>query len=473
MPLGFSISWKLFFGLRLVRVGVFAFILCLGAISLVFSQSNDSTLVTSVKVLGSAQSSLIIERIEILGATKTKPNVIHRYLSLKTGDAVTPEAIDRDYQALTATHFFKQVEFSSKPGSAPGHVILVIEVIERRWPWLEFAGGFSELEGWYIVPAGVRFDNTFGNGNIAGGRFIIGDRTGGFYLHFRQPQIFSSSFDLQLEAGSNATDFIHYLSAREAVHRVDIGSGRIALAGNRGLARYFSAGFRFNVTRPEGQYKIGDTTRTDFPPELAGQLAKKRVNSFFTRLQIDTRDQIYFPHAGVWGALSLEAANVSTASSPSSSTFERSGDFRRFVFDVRLYQSIGANVFAVRAKTGLVSRAAPFYERFYLGGAYSLRGFAERGMTPLGWGTELLLAQAEMRFPVAGDSQQPSLMAALFFDAGRIESADVPNKQNRFFTAAGAGFRVKVPIIGLLRCDFAYPLDRDDFRFHFALGQTF
>lgn len=452
-------------------IKIFFFILCFGAFNLVFAQSNGSTLVSSADATPSAQSSLIIERIEIVGATKTKPHVIHRYLSLKAGDAVTPEAIDRDYEALTATHFFKKVEFSSKPGLEPGKVILVIEVVERRWPWLEFAGGFSELEGWYIVPAGVRFDNTFGNGNIAGGRFIIGDRTGGFYLHFRQPQIFSSSFDLQVEAGSNSTDFIHYLAAREAIHRVDIGSGRIALAGNRGLARYFSAGFRFNVARPEAQYKIGDTTRTDFPPELAGQLAKKRINSFFTRLQVDTRDQTYFPHTGVWGALSLETANVWTANS--SSRFERTGDFRRLVFDARIYQPIGVNVFAVRAKAGLVSRAAPFYERFYLGGAYSLRGFAERGMTPLGWGTELLLAQAEMRLPVAGDPQQPSLMAALFFDAGRVASADLSGEQNRFFTAAGAGFRVKVPIIGLLRCDFAYPLDRDDFRFHFALGQTF
>lgn len=454
-------------------IKIFFFVLCFGAFNLVFAQSNDSTLVSSADATPSAQSSLIIERIEIVGATKTKPQVIHRYLSLKAGDAVTPEAIDRDYEALTATHFFKQVEFSSKPGGAAGKVILVIEVVERRWPWLEFAGGFSELEGWYLVPAGVRFDNTFGNGNIAGGRFIIGDRTGGFYLHFRQPQIFSSSFDLQLEAGSNSTDFIHYLAAREAIHRVDIGSGRIALVGNRGLARYFSAGFRFNSARPETKYELGDTTRTDFPPELAGQLAKKRINSFFTRLQFDTRDQIYFPHTGVWGALSLEAAKVSTASSTSSSTFEHTGDFRQLVFDARIYQPIGVNVFAVRAKAGLVSRAAPFYERFYLGGAYSLRGFAERGMTPLGWGTEVLLAQAEMRFPVAGDPQQPSLMAALFFDAGRIESAGVLNEQNRFFTSAGAGFRVKVPIIGLLRCDFAYPLDRDDFRFHFALGQTF
>lgn len=454
-------------------IKIFFFILFFGAFNLVFAQSNDATLVSSADATPSAQSSLIIERIEILGATKTKPQVIHRYLSLKAGAEVTPEAIDRDYEALTATHFFKQVEFSSRPGVEPGKVILVIEVVERRWPWLEFAGGFSELEGWYLVPAGVRFDNTFGNGNIAGGRFIIGDRTGGFYLHFRQPQIFSSSFDLQLEAGSNTTDFIHYLAAREAIHRVDIGSGRIALVGNRGLARYFSAGFRFNSARPETKYELGDTTRTDFPPELAGQLAKRRINSFFTRLQIDTRDQIYFPHTGVWGALSLEAAKVSTASSTSSLTFEHTGDFRRLVFDARLYQPLGANVFAVRAKAGMVSRAAPFYERFYLGGAYSLRGFVERGMTPLGWGTELLLAQAEMRFPVAGDPQQPSLMAALFFDAGRVVSADLPNEQNRFFTSAGAGFRVKVPIIGLLRCDFAYPLDRDDFRFHFALGQTF
>ena len=62
------------------------------------------------------------------------------------------------------------------------------------------------------------------------------------------------------------------------------------------------------------------------------------------------------------------------------------------------------------------------------------------------------------------------MSATLFLDAGSLK---VPKGAHDFTSAAGFGFRVKVPVLGLLRCDFAYPLDHDDFRFHFALGQTF
>ncbi len=118
----------------------------------------------------SPAQSLRIQRIEIQGTTKTQHSVIRRYLSMKVGDEITPELIAQNYDALAATNFFKRVDFSAKPGSAPGQVVLVIEIVERFWPWLEVAGGFSELEGWYIIPLGVRFDNFFGRGDLGGAR---------------------------------------------------------------------------------------------------------------------------------------------------------------------------------------------------------------------------------------------------------------------------------------------------------------
>ncbi|MDZ7409125.1 MAG: BamA/TamA family outer membrane protein [candidate division KSB1 bacterium] len=440
--------------------------LCLSLLAAVteaaVAQGRDST--TALPTTASSPPTLVVERIEILGATKTRPQVIHRYLQLKPGDVVTPAGIARDYTALTATHFFKQVDFSAKPGSAPGKVVLVIEVVERRWPWLEFAGGFSELEGWYWVPAGVRCDNLLGGGNIAGARLVIGDRTGGFLLHYRQPEIFTTGFDLQIEAGSGATDYIHYIGGRQALHKVRTGSATITLAGSPGWARHFAAGLHLANVRPEAKFKVNDTTRTDFPPALASQLAKEKINTFFVRLHLDTRDDHYFPRAGLWGALSFEFAGPA---------LKATRHFNRAVFDGRWYHAFGNSVLALHGKAGRVTPAAPFYERFYLGGAYALRGFPERGLTPLGWGTELVLAQAEMRFPVAGELHRPGLMGAIFFDAGRIRTTSLPDDAGRFFTSAGFGFRAKVPVIGLLRMDFAYPLDRDAFRFHLALGQTF
>lgn len=411
----------------------------------------------------SSNQTLRLERIEIQGTTKTRHSVIHRHLRMKPGDEITPELIAQNYDALAATNFFKRVDFSSKPGSAPGNVILVIDIVERYWPWLEVAGGFSELEGWYIIPLGVRFDNFFGRGDLGGARFLIADRTGGFYLHYRHPQIFKSRFDFQMEVGGTNQQFIHYVEGREALHDVEKGEANLAFIGARGFARHMSFGFRFNQWRPEGRatFSANDSSFQLLSPPLAAQLAETKVNSVFFRLEKDSRNDRLFPQRGVWGALALEVAD---------SALGGDVNFTSLTFDGRVYAPLGRNTFAVRAKAARISETAPFYERYYLGGAYSLRGFAERGLTALGWGTELLLAQAELRFPVAGNMQSPSMSATLFFDLGSLKT---PKTAHDFTAAAGFGFRAKVPILGLLRCDFAYPLDRDDFRFHLALGQTF
>ncbi len=382
---------------------------------------------------------------------------------MKEGATITPEIFSRDYDALVATHFFKRVEFSSKPGSAPGKVVMVIEVQERRWPWLEVAGGFSELEGWYLIPIGVRFDNIFGGGGLGGGRFIFADRTAGFYWHYREQEVFGSNLDFQLKLGTFTQNFIHYLNGEELIQDVKNDNLTLALSGHRGWTRFVSAGLIFNTWQPaaEARFTDNDSTITSLPPALV-TAPSQRSNSAFLRLQFDTRDHASFPRRGAWGAVQVEGTPPGS-----------DNQFNRMLFDARWYTALGKNVLALHAKAGRISESAPFYERFYLGGAYSVRGYAERSLTPLGWGTEMALGQAEVRFPISGSRQNPTLSAALFLDAGHINDFKNSESGRELFISAGYGFRLRLPVIGLLRCDFAYPLDRDEFRFHIALGHTF
>jgi outer membrane protein insertion porin family len=430
------------------------------------SLSDQTSLPAQTTSVAGAPQALLIERIEIQGNTKTRPQVIRRYLSMKEGTAITPEIFSRDYDALVATHFFKRVEFSSKPGSAPGKVVMVIEVQERRWPWLEVAGGFSELEGWYFIPIGVRFDNIFGGGGIGGGRTIIADRTAGFYWHYLEQEIFRSNLDFQMKLGSFTHSYIHYLNNQELLQDIENDNLTLAFSGHRGWSKHLSSGFIFNTWQPAptATFTANDSTITSLPPPLVTAPLEKS-NSAFVRLQLDTRDHALFPRRGTWGALQFEKTLASSR--------EDNNDFSRVLIDMRWYAAVGRNVLALHAKAGRVSESAPFYERFYLGGAYSVRGYAERSLTPLGWGTKMALGQVEMRFPISGSRQNPALSGAVFLDAGHINNYKNPETGRELFLSAGYGFRLKLPVIGLLRCDFAYPLDRDDFRFHISLGHTF
>jgi outer membrane protein insertion porin family len=418
---------------------------------------------------------LVVERIEILGARKTKPQVIHRYLSFQEGDAFTPELVEHDYQALVTTNFFKRVEFSTRPGSARGKVIVVIEVKERSAPTLEFAGGYSELDGWYVSPIGIRYDNIFGTGHQLGLRAIIGDRVGGLNFRYYQPEILNRSINVQVDFDALGRDLIHYIDGRQAIQKVGTGSLRLSLSGARGLARYFSAGIQASTFEPErnakfvlndSTFSLKDSTITSLPAIITRNLGKKEMSMVWLRLQMDTRDNVFFPRQGLWGALSVEVADRNIGGEL---------NFTRVIFDGRFYKKVGSGVLAVRVKTATTSETTPYYERFYLGGVYSLRGFAERSLTPLGYGTRLFLGNLEWRVPLAGsDPQKPGLIGAIFLDAGSIGTPRTERDQDETFSAIGFGFRWKVPVVGLLRFDFAYPKQRpDDFRFHLGIGHPF
>lgn len=420
--------------------------------------------------LGLAQEQngqLIVERIDLLGVQKTKPHVIYRYLSIREGGILTPEMIEQDYQALAATNFFKRVDFSTEPGSEKGKVVVTIEVQERRWPTLEFAGGYSELDGWYFSPIGVRYDNLFGSGHFLNLRLLFGDRVGGLNFRFHQPYIFGSDLHFQLDADVLGRNFIHYFDGQEAVQRVDGAGLRFGLTGSRGLGKFISGGYQISTVTPDSFAVLSANGQRveDFPPSLADDLGETNIAAFWLRLQVDTRDNVFFTRQGVWGALSVEAADPQ---------FGGTAQFTRTIFDGRFYQPLKNSVIAMRVKAGSISDTAPFYERFYLGGAYSLRGYAERSLTPVGYGTRLFLGSVEWRVPVSGrHPQKPTLMGAVFFDAGSIGN-ETKKFGEEIFTSFGFGFRLNVPIVGVLRFDFAYPQQHpEDFRFHLALGHSF
>lgn len=417
----------------------------------------------SVASAQNQESQLLVEQVKILGLRKTNVQVVQRYLSFRAGDVLTPELIEQNQQALQATNFFKQVSFRAEPGSARGQVIVVCEVSERQWPTFEFAGGYSELDGWYFSPLGVRFDNLLGSGHFLGLRLIVGDRVGGANLRFYQPGIFNRSVNFQLDADILGRQLIHYFDQRPSFQNVNSAGLRFSASGARGLGKYLTAGLQFSSAQPDSFATLArqDSTFFVFPEIIAKNLDRKKLNSAWLRVQADTRDNALFPTKGIWGALSFEAVGGDTK-------------FQRTIFDGRVYQKVGLGVLAWRVKAGKTSEATPFYERFYLGGVNSLRSFDERRLTPVGYGTKLFLSNLEYRLPLERDKQgRPRFTGVLFFDAGRINGLKEIIGDDAV-KSLGFGVRVKVPVLGLLRMDFAYPEKHpDDFHFYLTLGHLF
>lgn len=399
---------------------------------------------------------LILEKIEIVGNAKTKPDVILQQLTVHRGDVITPEVIAENARRLDRTNFFKDVEFYTRPGAETGKLVLVIEVKERRWPYYQFEGGFSDLNGWFFVPASLRFDNFSGDGELIGLRWVLGDHVSKLALGYRRT-IDAVSLDIELFTGSQ--QFIHYFGADRREQDVGFGGARFELRGRKGWLKHFFYAYRIGSYNPEDF--------SDFPLELS--LAQQQIGAIALGVTSDTRDNAIYPLNGFWGAFTGEIANRQFGSDRA---------FGKVTLDARFYkQVLRHHVLAMHFKGGYAGANTPFYERFYLGGANSLRGYDDRRLTPIGWGTKHFLASTEFRFPLSSKNfPNHKSSGVVFFDAGGVWSPGQDPKLDDIFTAAGFGFRVRLPVLGTTRFDFSFPLnnvDNSDFKFTVSLGQTF
>jgi outer membrane protein insertion porin family len=160
-------------------------------------------------------------------------------------------------------------------------------------------------------------------------------------------------------------------------------------------------------------------------------------------------------------------------------------DFVRASGEVAFYRTIAPRwVFATNLRLGsFLTRASleredfvPPEERFYAGGANSVRGYARNQLGPGVWllegeelpdtvhgrlpvqffptgGTSVSVANAELRFPAPGLGQRAGLVA--FVDAGRIALEPLWVMDTPWRVTPGAGVRMETPV-GPARIDVAY-----------------
>ena len=106
-----------------------------------------------------------IERINIIGNTRTKDYVIRREFKVAEGDAYNPLMVDQAKKRLKNLGIFKNVEVKRRPGSAQDRVILDVEVVEQSTGELSFGAGYSTSEG-VIGDVSITERNLMGNGQF-------------------------------------------------------------------------------------------------------------------------------------------------------------------------------------------------------------------------------------------------------------------------------------------------------------------
>jgi outer membrane protein insertion porin family len=142
-------------------------------------------------------------------------------------------------------------------------------------------------------------------------------------------------------------------------------------------------------------------------------------------------------------------------------------------------------VLEVRGRAGIVqpygdSGKVPIFERFFAGGAKTIRGYNERKVGPLDpgnndpiGGESLLIGNIEYTFPIID-----IIKLATFFDAGNVWPKVSDFGNGGFKSGAGLGLRVKTPI-GPVNLDYGYPLNDEpgeesrSGKFYFSVSRGF
>jgi outer membrane protein insertion porin family len=126
------------------------------------------------------------------------------------------------------------------------------------------------------------------------------------------------------------------------------------------------------------------------------------------------------------------------------------------------------------------SKKVPIYERYFAGGANTIRGYRERRVGPRDLGNKepiggesFWIANVEETFPIYPDL----IKGAVFFDTGNVFETIEDFGDGGVFSGVGAGVRIKTPI-GPVRLDAGYPLDevtgdKKKLRFYFNISQGF
>lgn len=411
---------------------------------------------------------ITIERIEIRGNTITRDKVIRREMQVKENALYSKSAIDLSQRRLMQLGYFEDVNFSTPRGSRDDRVKLIVNVTEKPTGSFSLGAGFSSLES-FIFTASIQKDNFFGHG-IRGGVSLSLSK-------LRQEFIFNMTDRYFLDTRWIFSTSIYRFSS--ALNRdFDQRSFGGSVSFGRELFPFFDATVG---------YKIEDVSVTNFSsqvPAFFQRNASGLTSSAIASLAYDTRDNRIFTTKGMFHSVSGEYSGNGIGGD---------NDFWKISTESRVFLRLpGKMVLKARGLFSYINslndNPVPLFERFFLGGINTLRGFNLNSIGPqmrvpttatgsdrlfTYGGNRMLLFNLEHEVPIYNPA---GLKGVIFVDAGQSFAENEKIDFSELRTNYGFGVRWNSPF-GPLRFEWGFPFKRrsgESFSvFNFSIGQSF
>lgn len=414
---------------------------------------------STVAAIGSARV-LFLAEVQLEGATRTSLSTVYKYLPLNPGQPIDQATLVESVAALRTGGLFKAVTFFTKPGAERGQLILVLEVEEHSWDF-RWAAGNTDLDGWFLVPAMLAHDNPFGKGGLFDLQLRTGFRHSGLLLRYGQLRTGVGRNYWGTQLSLMETDRPYFSEGVEFSHAIG-SSGLSTVFGRRySPERLVEAGLKveninvYNHSTAQGASQDGSIAFDQEIPEQALppaiQSAVGNANRIILHLdwQHDSRSaakRAGSPVAGIWGRVKSRLILQ---------------DHRTHLglqADLRAFTEVPGGVLAARLRGAWVGQPAAFYDRLYLGGMYTVRGFPTHALSPAGGDTWQWSSSLEYRSRILGDAKGTKLAGILFMDAGASGTSDADDPYSGVAIGTGYGLRMRVWWLDWIGLDIGFPL---------------
>ncbi len=410
-----------------------------------------------------------LNRLEFRGNIYTKDKVIRREMILREGDrfslAMFKNSILRIKQ-LGLVDLEKDPDIKPNPDD-PTKMDVQVNVKEMQRNNIQFTAGYSGYEGTFVAFS-YSTTNFLGAGETLELAVQQGKLVKNYSFGFTEPYLFDQPITAGFNVYARKTDYSTYGLYKQNTQGVDLSLGMRLFGMWRANATY-------TIQRIEMAYPEGSLYASYY-----GASGKYYESSITPMIWRSTIDSPLTPSRGTMYSASFKYAG---------SFLGGEIDMIKPNFEFTHYQPIfghGAKTqsFGFHAQYGFVrtrnNSRIPYWERFFLGGERSIRGYEVYSIGPrdannyvIG-GEKSLVLNAEYIIPVGGP-----LYAIFFYDRGNSVDYGSSLAWKTMYSSAGLEARLFIPALRVpFRLIFAYNNKKiyatdSNFAFRFAVGTTF
>ena len=416
--------------------------------------------------------------IYVDGLTRTKDNTIRREILLRPGDVFSSGKVRRSMEKIYNLGFIDGAEPNIAPTGQPDIMNLAFNITEGKPGMITAGAGYSSVDK-FVGSIQLQHMNLFGRAQKLNLLWEFGARRQNYEIDWTEPWFLGKAMSLGLSL-YNIERLRDYHNTSDAYREGRVG-GSVSISPRVDDKISLLFGYTYEHVR------IFDIDDDELEQEILNDpdLAKDRTSSVRAQIVYDTRDYIYDASKGA-----RYSYGISVAGGPFGGNVNY---VRNSLRGTWFFPTFWKFVLSININTGWIesygeSSDVPLYEKYYVGGADTIRGYKYRTeVGPYNGGKVMAVANVEYKFPIVQENKRTILQGAFFYDIGGTWK-DVNHinfcfgtdndETNSYYLKSGVGFGIRfaTPVFPL-RLDWGYGLNHkrgeDLQQFYFTIGNVF